>query len=222
MNLSKLKLKKLMNEFNYLKLDLDYKKEILSNIDKEFLKEMNKVLESNEKLKKVFESKDNNTIKDDKSTDNKKSNINGDKINSEKIESNDETESNDEIDNNVSDNNNNNNNTKSKKIKSLYREIVKLTHPDKVDDETLNELYLQATEGYDNDDITYLYSICDKLDIDYKIEDKDIEKIGSKVLELKNRSNFLEKTYTWRWMNSNNDKDKKKIIIEFINMKLNI
>jgi|GEM_PF-2383541 hypothetical protein len=219
MNLSKLKMKKLMNELNYLKLDLSYKQEMLDGVDIEFLKMMNSVLESNSKLKETFEEKENVKIEDI---------INKSKNDEPDTESNIDTDP--QVDENSDDDKNKepepeviekSKDPKNKKVKSLYREIVKLTHPDKIDNGELNRLYLEATDGYDNNDLSHLYLICDKLEIDYDIEIDDLDNIDTKVLELKNRSIFLENTYTWKWMSSNDDKEKKKIIIEFINMKLN-
>jgi len=212
-------MKKLMNELNYLKLDLSYKQEMLDGVDIEFLKMMNSVLESNSKLKETFEEKENVKIEDI---------INKSKNDEPDTESNIDTDP--QVDENSDDDKNKepepeviekSKDPKNKKVKSLYREIVKLTHPDKIDNGELNRLYLEATDGYDNNDLSHLYLICDKLEIDYDIEIDDLDNIDTKVLELKNRSIFLENTYTWKWMSSNDDKEKKKIIIEFINMKLN-
>ena len=61
------------------------------------------------------------------------------------------------------------------KMKKLYRDIAKLTHPDKIVSEKLNDLYLKSTKFYKNSDITGIYYICDELGITYEIDDEDNE-----------------------------------------------
>lgn len=224
MDLSKLKIKKLMNELNYLKSDIDYKQEMLNNADKEFLKELNSVLDSNDKLKESFEEKENIKMGDIMKEPEESESSDSDIEEPDDIEANDIEQSNNDNDSgNISEKVEvKSKEVKSKKVKSLYREIVKLTHPDKVNDDNLNRLYLEATDGYDNNDIFHLYLICDKLDINYSVEDEDMNNMDNKVSELKSRSNFLESTFTWKWLNGKDDLEKKKIIIQFINMKLNM
>jgi hypothetical protein len=49
----------------------------------------------------------------------------------------------------------------SKDAKTLYRKISAICHPDKTDDESLHELYIEAQKAYENDDtdqLEYIYS----------------------------------------------------------------
>ena len=54
------------------------------------------------------------------------------------------------------------------RIKKIYRNIVKVTHPDKVDSEELKELYMEATEAYEAYNIFELCLISKKLNIKVK------------------------------------------------------
>lgn len=223
MDLQILKMKKLLNELGYLRTDLGYKQEMLDNADRQFLKMLNNVLNSNKELKDEFEKKENinieGTLKNIEESDKEESN-NSTEEPKENKEDKEDTKENDNTDNINSDTNNIPKVEKSEKVKSLYRKIVKLTHPDKVNDTKLNEIYLRATDSYDENDLSNLYTICDELDIVYEIEEKDLNNLNNKVKELRNRSMFLEHTYTWKWMNAENENLKNKIILDFINMKL--
>jgi hypothetical protein len=214
-------MKKLLNELGYLRTDLEYKQEMLDSADRDFLKMLNDVLNSNKELKSQFEEKENINIEETL----------------KKAEEKDKEEPNTDVDDNDDNSKDNNEDNeektesesvvkekpkveKSEKVKNLYRKIVKLTHPDKVDDKKLNELYLRASDSYDENDLSNLYTICNELGIDYEIEERDLTNLNTKVKELRNRSKFLEHTYTWKWMNAENKDLKNKIILDFIKMKI--
>ena len=57
-------------------------------------------------------------------------------------------------------------NTK-KKLKKLYKEIVKKTHPDKIDSEKYLEMYIKSKKAFEENNIIDLYSICIDLEIDF-------------------------------------------------------
>jgi hypothetical protein len=103
------------------------------------------------------------------------------------------------------------------KIKKIYREIVKLTHPDKVETQEAIDLYMKATEAADNFDLFELYQICDQLNIvvDLDLNDKSLLNIliDTKKDELKN----LENSFVWKWIHLPSEDDKKNLIKVFIN-----
>lgn len=109
---------------------------------------------------------------------------------------------------------------KNSNIKKLYRKIVKETHPDKTEDENLNSLYKEATENYDSNNISILYSISDKLNIKYEMSEDDEILLENEINELKTKLSFLKTTYTWKWYNTENEKDKNKIILKYIESKI--
>jgi len=101
------------------------------------------------------------------------------------------------------------------KVKKIYREIVKSTHPDKIKNSKLNELYLEATFAYETNDIVTLYKVCSELMIDFKFDDSEIETIKSRINEIRGQINFLESTYTFKWLKSS-DVEKTKVVLRFI------
>lgn len=104
-------------------------------------------------------------------------------------------------------------------VKKLYRDIVKATHPDKIKNQKLNELYLEATSAYESGDTVTIYKVCADLMIDIDFEDDILEKIKLKIQEYKNQIHFLESTFTSQWIKSS-DSDKNKIILKYIENKI--
>lgn len=105
---------------------------------------------------------------------------------------------------------------KSKKIKKVYREIVKLTHPDKVKDVRLNEIYLKATSFYDKNDLIAIYSVCNELKIAYELDEIDYELIKIKINTIKERIKFMESTFTWKWHKAENAEEKQMLVMNYI------
>jgi hypothetical protein len=194
-----LQTKKLFKELDYMESDFEYRNEIISEADSEFIAQVNNFLEEHPNLKEIYDDKIDNHIQQSilKNTE-------------EVIELFDEEVIEQEIFKEV----------KLPKVKKLYREIVKLTHPDKVDQKSLNDLYLTATKYYDNNDKIGLYKVCTELEIDYELDDDDNQIIESKIEDLKRRIQFLESTFTWQWINTNGEKEKTEMLLNFIKLRL--
>lgn len=191
--IKQLEIKRLIKELNYVESDYLYKNEIVNEIETLFIKSVNDFLNNHEELKDIF----------DKKIESKISKIFKDK--QDKIEEKKEAKI----------------GIKTDKIKKLYREIAKITHPDKTDNKKLNEDYLKATNFYNLSDIPGTYSLCDELEIVFEIDDDDIELIANKINNLKERIKFMESTMTWVWYKTDDEIEKNKIIIEYIKKRLN-
>jgi hypothetical protein len=72
-----------------------------------------------------------------------------------------------------------------KKLKNLYRKIVKLTHPDRTMDTNLNNIYINATKFYNEGDLESIFLICIRLDIDFEIQPQEVEVLDKKVKDYK-------------------------------------
>lgn len=196
-----LKLKKLLKELEYLEENYTYTQEIINEADFEFMSNVTTYLDTNPEIKEAYNTK---------LEENTKKVLENIKINENKNEKKEEEVS----------NINSSKKEPSKEVKKLYREIVKLTHPDKIIDEYLNNIYIDSTKLYENDDKIGLYKICDKLNIIYDIQEDDEYFINYKISEYKNKINFLESTFTWKWLNSDGEKSKNEILNHFIQMKI--
>ena len=208
--LKQLEVKKLLKELDFIESDFNYKNEIVFEADSEFIKSVNDLLEKHPMLKEVIDKKNNKRV-DSLFSDIIKESLDKDNEVIEEEELVDEFINEEvviEID------------PREVKMKKLYRDIAKLTHPDKIVSEKLNDLYLKSTRFYKNSDITGIYYICDELGITYEIDDEDNEMIIGKINSLKNRISFMESTLTWRWFHSESEKEKEQIVLSYIKMQL--
>ena len=106
------------------------------------------------------------------------------------------------------------------KLKKLYREVVKMTHPDKVKNKKLNDMYIKCTECYNNGDLLGVFSVCNQLDIKYEITEEEVELIYKQINTYRSKISFLESTFTWHWYNCNDEMQKNQILIKYIKNKI--
>ena len=210
--LKQLEVKKLLKELDFIESDFNYKNEIVFEADINFIKSVNDLLEKHPLLKDVIDKK-NNKRTESIFTEKVKEALEKDKEVEVLVEDEPVEFINEEIVFNEVD-------PKEVKMRKLYRDIAKLTHPDKIVSEKLNDLYLKSTKFYKNSDITGIYYICDELGITYEIDEQDNKLIVSKIDNLKNRISFMESTLTWRWYHSENEKEKEQIVLSYIKMQL--
>ena len=190
-NIKKLEIKKLFKELDFLESDYEYRNEVINAVDSNFIEEVYSILERNPELKTIYDEKyEVETVSEADDVI----------IHSEEQQIIDRIES-------------------SPKIRKLYREIVKITHPDKVTNTSFNDTYIKATEYYKINDELNIYKICSKLDIDYDIEEVDNKEINKRIDSIKNRINFLENTFTYQWYISD-ERNKITILLKFIENKL--
>jgi len=105
----------------------------------------------------------------------------------------------------------------SPQIKKLYRDIVKMTHPDIVNNFRLNEVYKEASEAYECSDIIKLYQISSELELNHELNDDIIQKINEKIKLLKIQTEMLNSTFTYRWIKS---KQKDEVVLDYIKSKI--
>ncbi len=194
--------KKLFKELEYFELELEYKNQIVSTADSDFIKSVNEFLDENKELKELFDSKINAKIEET---------LKNKSVLEESVETEEETEE-EETEEEV---------IRSKKIKKFYREVAKLTHPDKTDDEWSKDLYIKATKYYEENDLIAMYSVCAELKIYFELDEVDNALIKIKISNIKERIEFMEKTFTWKWYHMENEMDKKNLILSYVKTKLN-
>jgi len=194
--LSQLEAKKLLRELEYLNSDLEYKSEVVADADGRFLTSVNDFLDHHKELKDAFEDVINKRI--EKS------------INMSIEERSVSPEVTEEVERHEVD----------PKVKRLYREIAKMTHPDKVVDTRMNDLYLEAGKSYKDEDVIGLFSVCEKIGIDYDVEESDLEQIRSKIHSAKNRINLLESTATWVWNSTDDDGIRRDVVVRYVGAQL--
>lgn len=103
-----------------------------------------------------------------------------------------------------------------KKLKKIYKEIVKKTHPDKINSEVYLDMYIKSKKAYEENNIIDLYSICIDLKIDFDYDDNDIKSMVEIINDKKDKLKNLESSYLWLWVHSNDESEKEKIVNLFI------
>ena len=191
-NLQKLESKRLLKELDFYESDLEYKSELVNHVETTFIQSVNEYLEEHPTLKDAFDEKINKRIED---TINKKI------LTSEFIEKDSSLED-DEIDSKE----------ENPKMRKLYREIVKQTHPDKIKNNKLNNLYIEAGKSYDSEDLFNIYSICDELGISYELDESENYILKDKIKYIQDKINFIHSTFTWQWYYSEEEIEKNNII----------
>ena len=190
-----LEFQRLIKELQFIESDYLYQSEIIRESNNVFLDSVETILDSYPELRSIYRDRTTNTF-----------------INSSKIEPNiDDIE----VDVLVI------KPTIDSDVKKIYRKIVKSTHPDKIKNPKLNELYLEATSAYETNDLVTLYKVSSELMIEFEWSESILEQVKDKILNYKSQISFLESTYTFKWLKSNNDDEKLKIILSFIENKLN-
>lgn len=220
--LKQMEIKKLIKELDYVESDFEYKSEIMTENDSKFMMDVSSFLEKNPTLKDLFDKKISekidNIIKKGQENDNTdiiKRDEEDNETNTDTKEENESTPDEDQ-----SEEIQNTEDTKPAKIKKLYREIVKMTHPDRVKNKKLNEIYIKATGMYDKNDMAGIYSICNDLKIEYDLDEGDAENIDIKIKTLKDRIGFIESTITWKWYYSKTPQEKEQLVFLYIRMQL--
>lgn len=186
----KLEFDRLIKELDFIDSDLTYKSTVLKKADEDFMKNVHSVLDEFPKLKEIF----------DYNTQKRFANIPEPIMNDlhNPVDALIITE------------------TKPLKLKNLYRQIAKSTHPDKTRIENLNEVYLDAQKAYESNNIIKILTICERLKIDYEITSEEVDLIKEEIQTKKQRIQFLESTYTWRWYNEQSIETKIKIILNYL------
>ena len=195
-NLQKLESKRLLKELDFYESDLEYKSELVNHVETTFIQSVNEYLEEHPTLKDAFDEKINKRIED---TINKKI------LTSEFIEKDSSLED-DEIDSKE----------ENPKMRKLYREIVKQTHPDKIKNNKLNNLYIEAGKSYDSEDLFNIYSICDELGISYELDESENYILKDKIKYIQDKINFIHSTFTWQWYYTEEEIEKNNIIKEYV------
>lgn len=105
-------------------------------------------------------------------------------------------------------------------MKKLYRQIVKLTHPDKTmhknNKKELSDLYIRSKKAIASMDVYELLTICDRLDIKYNIDINQKDILEENLLKKKEQLKSLEVSFIWLWIKAATDIEKESIVDLFI------
>lgn len=92
-------------------------------------------------------------------------------------------------------------------LKKLYRSIAQLTHPDKVQDERLNEIFRQTAEAYNEENWMLLVEFAAELHIDIEyLSDETCEIIEESISQNQNKITGIKNTFSYIWSKQKDDK----------------
>jgi hypothetical protein len=102
------------------------------------------------------------------------------------------------------------------KAKKLYREISKITHPDRDPGGVYTEIFSSAAIAYEECNIIDLYEICEQLGIKYEVGSDEI-KIMKETIE-KTRANIkvIENSFAYMWSIYESEKMRDLILKQFV------
>lgn len=84
----------------------------------------------------------------------------------------------------------------SPKMKSLYKKLSSVTHPDRGGDA---DDFLSLKQAYESGDLMLLLKFADKYNVDYELEEDDSYIIIEKSTELEKEINRMKSTLAWFW-----------------------
>lgn len=195
--LSQLQAKKMMKELEYLNSELDWKNELISDADGKFMNNVNDFLDQNPELKHEFDKVMDRRMAETVRIATERANSCSDYAETEKVQTHEKKESN-------------------PKVKSMFREVVKMTHPDKIDDPRMNEMYIDACRFYEQDDLFSFYTLCGKLGMEYEVDECDLEELERHIDSVREKIGMIEAATTWVWYNAEDERFKKDIVLRYV------
>lgn len=95
-------------------------------------------------------------------------------------------------------------------LKKLYRSIAQLTHPDKVQDERLNEIFRQTAEAYNEENWMLLIEFAAELHIDIEyLSDETCEIIEKSIARNQNKITGIKSSFSYIWSKQKDDKGRE-------------
>lgn len=99
-----------------------------------------------------------------------------------------------------------------KRMKKMFRDVMKKTHPDKVKSEELVEIYIKSKEAYELNDLLSLSHYANKLNIEVRLNVVEIKILKGLLLKKKESLEVIESSWLWLWYNSKTKEAKKKVV----------
>ena len=101
---------------------------------------------------------------------------------------------------------------KTEETKKIYRKIVEATHPDKVGDDSLEEVFKRAVNAHKSGDIFTLYNIADDLGIQIpETSEKKILLMERKNKDLSDKVKEKKKSFGWKWYHTESEEEREKL-----------
>jgi hypothetical protein len=107
-----------------------------------------------------------------------------------------------------------------KRLKTMFREIMKKTHPDKVNSGDLVHFYVLAKEAYEENNIVQLAFVAQQINVDVDLGDEEINFIKQLIKEKQNEVKGKETSWLWLWYKAEGQEElQEKIMNTYVNKK---
>ena len=104
--------------------------------------------------------------------------------------------------------------TKNKDVKKLYRKIAEKTHPDKTGSNHYSDLFSEAAEAYNENNIATLLEIAGRLNIELSdLSSESVLLLENNIKLLAYKIHQKKQTAAWSWHQAKNDEEREKIIL---------
>jgi len=102
---------------------------------------------------------------------------------------------------------------KSETMRTLYRRITKITHPDKVESEFLTSYFQKASTAYSENDVGELFTIAATLNIDVSdIDSEDIaQELEDSITNKRMNTMMMKGSLAWMWASAETEEEKEKV-----------
>jgi hypothetical protein len=102
------------------------------------------------------------------------------------------------------------------KAKKMYREISKITHPDRDPEGIYTEIFSTAATAYENCKIFELYEICEQLGIKYDVSLDEIKIMKESIETTREKIKTIENSFAYMWSIYENEKARDLIVKQFV------
>ena len=104
-----------------------------------------------------------------------------------------------------------------KRMKSMFREIMKKTHHNKVQSEELVDIYIKSKEAYETNDILGLCFYANKLNVIVELSDMEVEILKDMIKKKKEELETIEKSWLWLWYKAGTEQAKDNVVKLYYN-----
>jgi hypothetical protein len=104
-------------------------------------------------------------------------------------------------------------------IKKIYRKIAEKTHPDKTGDDSQAQIFSEAAEAYQENNVAKLLDLASSLNIEFTELSEDTLKLLENNITSMNQYIVSKKSTTaWSWHMTQTDEDKKMVIEKILKL----
>lgn len=105
--------------------------------------------------------------------------------------------------------------------KELFKFVAKYTHPDKVQNEILNKIYIRASNAYESEDISELLYCVISIDSSYDIPNHYLVYLIEDIKLIEAKIDGIKKSHPYKYGMAN-ERDKNKYMYDYIKSELKV